>query len=61
MCKKSEVVNWEELIVSNMIQLEAITNLLDKSGIATKAEIMEEVRNVRAEIEKKAKEIQKEN
>lgn len=61
MGKKSEVVNWEEIIASNMIQLEAITNILDKSGIVNKAEILEEVRNIRTEMEKKAEEMQKKN
>lgn len=59
--KSSEVVNWEELIVSNMIQIEAIINVLERKNIASKDEILDEVKNINTEMQNKIKNNQKMN
>ena len=51
--KSSDVVNWEEIIASNMIQLEAIINIMEKKNIATKDEFLAEVKLVETEMVKK--------
>ena len=53
--KKSEVVNWEELITSNMLQLEAIVRILEKKKIATSEEILVEVKKLQIEMEARLK------
>ena len=42
-----EVVSFEELLVSNVIEQEALVNLLERKGIITKAELLEEIRTLR--------------
>ena len=59
--KSSDVVNWEEIIASNMIQLEAIINIMEKKNIATKDEFLAEVKLVEAEMVKKISNNQKMN
>ncbi len=44
--KKSEVVNWEELITSNMLQIEALLRILEKQGIVSQQELVDEVKNL---------------
>ncbi len=41
-----EVVDLQELLMSGIIQSEALINLLDRKGIITKQEILEEMRRV---------------
>lgn len=50
---KSGYVNWEELITSNMLQLEAIVNILERKNIADRDEILEEVKKLKAEMEQR--------
>jgi len=52
--KKREPVSLEDLVYSQMIQVEAITKLLVKKGIITKEELLEGVRAVNAEQHSKA-------
>lgn len=40
-----ELVNFKELLISNVYEQEALINLLEKKGIITKAEILEEIKN----------------
>jgi len=47
--KKDEqegVVSFEELIVSNTIEQEALVNLLVRKGIITKPELLEEIKRI---------------
>ncbi len=44
--KKSEAVNWEELITSNMLQIEALLRILEKQGIVSQQELVDEVKNL---------------
>ena len=41
-----EIVTFEELLMSNVIEQEALVNLLVKKGIITKKELLEEIRKV---------------
>ena len=44
----SEIVTFRELIISEIIQTEALIALLDRKGIITKQELIEEIRAVNA-------------
>jgi hypothetical protein len=43
-----EVVSFHELLMSEVIQSEALINLLDSKGIISKQEILEEMKRVQA-------------
>ena len=43
-----ELVSFKELLMSEVIQSEAIINLLDKKGIISKQELMKEMKRVQA-------------
>ena len=45
-----EIVSAEELLMSEVIQSEALINLLDKKGIISKQELLEEMKRVRAKM-----------
>ena len=42
-----EMVSFEELLMSNVLEQEALVNLLEKRGIITKAEVLEEIKRIR--------------
>jgi hypothetical protein len=42
-----EVVSFGELLMSNVYTQEALVNLLEKKGIITKAELLEEIKRLR--------------
>ena len=42
-----EVVSFEELLVSNVIEQEALVNLLERKGVITEAELLEEIKALR--------------
>ena len=41
-----ELVDFKELLISEVIQSEALINLLDKKGIISKQELLEEMKRV---------------
>ena len=43
-----ELVTLKELLMSEVIQSEALINLLDRKGIITKKELLEEMKRVQA-------------
>lgn len=43
-----ETVEFKELLLSEVIQSEALINLLDRKGIVSKRELLEEVKRVNA-------------
>ena len=47
-----ELVSFKELLMSEVIQSEAIINLLDKKGIISKRELLEEMKRVQAGMKK---------
>lgn len=42
-----EIVKFEEVLLSNVYTQEALVNLLEKKGIITKAELLEEIKKLR--------------
>lgn len=42
-----EVVSIEEVVVSHAYEMVALITILEKKGILSKAEILEEIRNMR--------------
>lgn len=44
---KEETVTIEELVVSHAYEMMALVTLLDKKGIITKEEILEEIRSLK--------------
>ena len=47
-----EIVTPEELLMSEVIQSEALINLLDRKGIISKQELLEEIIRVQASLKK---------
>jgi len=45
-----EVVDLKELLLSNAFEQEALVNLLEKKGIITKTELLEEIKKLRQNI-----------
>ena len=43
-----EIVDFKELLMSGVIQSEALINLLDKKGLIFKQELLEEMKRVQA-------------
>jgi hypothetical protein len=43
-----EIVSFEELLMSEVIQSDALINLLDRKGIISKRELLEEMKKVQA-------------
>ena len=50
-----QVVSFEELLMSQVVQQEALTRMLIEKGIFTKEEFLEMVKVVDQEMERKAK------
>ena len=47
-----EIVYFKELLMSEVIQSEALINLLDSKGIISKQELLEEMKRVQAKMVK---------
>jgi len=47
-----ELVSFKELIMSEVIQSEALINILDKKGIVSKQELLNEMRRVKSIMDK---------
>ena len=45
-----ETVDFKELLVSEMVQSEALINVLERKGILTKKELLEEIERVNARL-----------
>ena len=43
-----QTVPLEEVVLAQAFQLEALLNVLDRKGIITKAEVLEEIRRLQA-------------
>ncbi len=43
-----EIVSFKELLMSEVLQSEALINLLDRKGIISKQELLEEMKRVQA-------------
>ncbi len=53
---RKEIVSFEELLLSNVIEQEALVNLLEAKGVITKAGLLEEIKNLRNKRRKLRKE-----
>jgi hypothetical protein len=42
-----DLVDYKELLMSNVYEQEALVNLLEKKGIITKTEILEEIKRMK--------------
>jgi hypothetical protein len=49
---RNETVDLKELLLSEVIQSEALINLLDQKGIVSKRELLEEIKRVAAQTPK---------
>jgi hypothetical protein len=47
-----EIVSFKEILMSNVIQQEALINLLEAKGIIKKSELLEEIERVRIGMKK---------
>ena len=56
-----KLVTNEELILSNMLEIQALIRILEKKGITTQSEILEEVVKVKDELEEQVKRNQQTN
>lgn len=45
--EQKETVTFEELLMSNVYTQEALINLLQKKGVLTKAELLEEIKRLK--------------
>ncbi len=45
---KREVVSFEELLISNMYEQEALVLLLEEKGILTRGKVLEKIKQLRA-------------
>ena len=43
-----DIVSFDELLMSEVIQSDALINLLDRKGIISKTELLEEMKRVKA-------------
>ena len=57
----SEIISNQELLVSNMLEIQALIRILQKKGITTEDEILEEVKKLQVEMEEKIKKMGREN
>ena len=47
---QKQIVDFKELLMSEVIQSEALINLLDKKNIISKQELLEEIKRVQTSI-----------
>ena len=57
----SEIINNQELLVSNMLEIQALIRILERKGITNQDEILEEVKKLQVEMEEKIKKMGREN
>ena len=58
---ESEIVSNQELLLSNMLEIQALIRILEKKGITNQKEILEEVKKLKIEMENEMKRMSKEN
>ena len=57
----NNLINYEELIVSNMLEIQAIIRILRRKGITTENEILEEVKALKIEMDEKINDMNRKN
>jgi len=58
---ENRLVSNEELIFSNMLEIQAIIRILKRNGITNEDEILEEVKKLKEEMEEKVRKSGREN
>jgi len=61
MSDQNKIVSNEELIVSNMLEIQALIRILERKGITNQDEILTEVKKLQVEMEAKIKKMGREN
>lgn len=61
MSENNRLITDQELLVSNMLEVQAMIRILCKKGITTEDEIMQEIVKLKEEMEQKLKQAQKLN
>jgi hypothetical protein len=56
-----KIVTDQELLVSNMLEIQALIRILTKRGITNQDEVLEEVKELQLEVNEKVKKMGKEN
>ena len=56
-----EIASNQELLVSNMLEIQALIRILERKGITNYDEILEEVKKLQVEMEEKIKKMGREN
>ncbi len=56
----SEIISNQELLVSNMLEIQALIRILEKKGITNQDEILDEVMKLKVEMEDKIRKMGKE-
>lgn len=56
-----EIVSYEDLIISNMLEIQAIVRILKRRNFLTEEELLEEVKDLQAEMQDLIKKMSKEN
>ena len=51
---QKQTVDFKELLMSEVVQSEALINLLDKKGLISKQELLEEMKRAQAKLSKSA-------
>ncbi len=57
----SEIISNQELLVSNMLEIQALIRILKRKGITDENEILAEVKLLKVEMEEKDKKMGREN
>ena len=55
MPNSNQLVTNEELLVSNMLEIQALIRILTRKGITDEDEILEEIKKLKVELEQKIK------
>ena len=61
MSKQNPIVTYEELAVSNMLEIQAVIRILERKKLINQDEILEEVDVLKKEMEEKIRKFSKEN
>ncbi len=57
----NQIISNQELLVSNMLEIQALIRILKKKGITTENEILEEVKLLKVELDEKIRKMGREN
>ncbi len=57
----NQIATNQELLVSNMLEIQALIRILERKGITNKDEILEKVKKLQVEMEEKVKKMGREN